>query len=475
VSDNALFPASGPRRAVDDLLSRALAAARDRVNRGSVVPTIDRTRFSEELASFDFENAVPLQQALDWAIAQMEAGLVHVAHPRYFGLFNPTPTFPAQCADRIAAVFNPQLATSTTSPAAVAIEGHVIRAVARRLGMPQRAFGHFTTGGAEANYTALLLALTRACPEFPSDGARAFNGSPTFYVSRESHLAWFKIAHQAGIGRRAARLVATDGAGRMDTRALSEAVRADLDRGHSPVMVVATAGTTNAGMIDPLEPCAALARDAGLWLHVDAAWGGAVAASERHRSLLAGVEQADSVTVDAHKWFAATMGCGMFLTRWPDLLPTAFSVSTGYMPSNHTDDPYVTTIQWSRRFVGLRLFLSLAAAGWRGYAEHVERTLSLAERLRGLLSSRGWRVVNQSPLGVVCVEPPPTPRGVREVVNHVLGSGKAWVSVAAFEGREVVRACVTSGETTDDDVEVLVNCLQDAINPRSEEARLWTI
>jgi len=332
VSGSALFPASEPRRVVDDLLSRALSTARDRVNRGSVVPTINRTRFSDELASFDFESAVPLQQALDWTIAQMETGLVHVAHPRYFGLFNPTPTFPAQCADRIAAVFNPQLATSTTSPAAVAIEGHVIRAVARRRGMPQRAFGHFTTGGAEANYTALLLALTRACPGFPSDGARAFNGSPTFYVSRESHLAWFKITHQAGVGRAAVRLVATDGAGRMDVRALSEAVQADRDGGRSPVMVVATAGTTNAGMIDPLGPCAAFAGNAGLWLHVDAAWGGAVAASERYRGLLAGIEQADSVTVDAHKWFAATMGCGMFLTRWPALLPTPVRVSMMKLP-----------------------------------------------------------------------------------------------------------------------------------------------
>ena len=474
MSRDALFPGSERRWTVDELLSRRLAAARDRVNQDSVVPTIDRPRFSEELASFDFETPVPLQQALDWTIAQMETGLVHVAHPRYFGLFNPTPTFPAQCADRIAAVFNPQLATSTTSPVAVAIEGHVIRAVAHRLGMPQRAFGHFTTGGAEANYTALILALTRACPEFPSDGARAFDGSPTFYVSRESHLAWFKIAHQAGIGRRAVRLVATDGAGRMDARALSEAVQTDRDRGHSPVMVVATAGTTNAGMIDPLEACGALARDAGLWFHVDAAWGGAVAASERHRGLLAGIEQADSVTVDAHKWFAATMGCGMFVTRWPALLSSTFNVSTGYMPSNLTDDPYVTTIQWSRRFVGLRLFLSLAAAGWRGYAEHIERTLSLAERLRQLLSSRGWRVVNQSPLGVVCLERPPTTEGIRAIANHVLGSGRAWVSVAAFEGREVIRACITSGETTDSDIETLVNCLQDAINPRSEEARLWT-
>src|SRR5262249_39715597 len=144
-----------------------------------------------------------------------------------FGLFNPAPTFPAQCADRIAAVFNPQLATSTTSPAAVAIESHVIRSIAQRAGLPPEAVGHFTTGGAEANYTALICALTRSDPRFATEGARAFEGAPIFYISQESHLAWLKIAHQAGIGRSAVRLVATDGCGRMDPKALVEAIKAD--------------------------------------------------------------------------------------------------------------------------------------------------------------------------------------------------------------------------------------------------------
>ena len=144
-----------------------------------------------------------------------------MTHPRYFGLFNPAPTFPAQCADRIAGAFNPQLATWTTSPAAVEIEAHVIRSVARRAGCPPEVRGHFTSNGSEANYTALICALTRANPEFATKGARAFEGPPVFYVSRESHLGWLKSAHQAGIGRSAVRLVATDGFGRMDQNAWS--------------------------------------------------------------------------------------------------------------------------------------------------------------------------------------------------------------------------------------------------------------
>jgi aromatic-L-amino-acid/L-tryptophan decarboxylase len=173
-----------------------------------------------------------------------------VTHPRYFALFNPAPTFPAPCADRIAAVFNPQLATSTRSPAAVEIEAHVIRSVAVRAGLPAEAGGHFTTAGSEANYTALICALTRSNSGFATEGARCFQSPPVFYVSRESHLAWLKIAHQAGIGRSAVRLVATDGCGRMDANALAQTLSADLDRGCIPVMIAATAGTTNAGRIE---------------------------------------------------------------------------------------------------------------------------------------------------------------------------------------------------------------------------------
>jgi len=366
---SALFPAREEREHWDDFLTRELARAYKRVAAGSVTPTLDSVSFRKEIAGFDFRTPRPLGELLEWTIAKMEHGLVHVTHPRYFGLFNPAPTFPSQCADRIAAAFNPQLATATTSPAAVEIEAHVIRAVAYRAGFPAEASGHFTTAGSEANYTALICALTRSNHRFATEGARCFQGPPVFYASRESHLAWLKIAHQAGIGRSAVRLVATDGCGRMDANALKRTLDSDCDRGCVPIMIAATAGTTNAGMIDPLVACAEIARSHGLWYHVDAAWGGALIASDTLRGALKGIEQADSITIDAHKWFATTMGCGMFLTRHTSVLSSAFQVSTTFMPSNVPNhDPYVMTVQWSRRFLGLRLFLSLAAAGWVGKA-----------------------------------------------------------------------------------------------------------
>ena len=460
---SALFPAREDRERWDDFLTRELAHANERIAAGPVTPTLDLGTFRSELAEFDFRAPRALGELLSWTIAQMEHGLVHVTHPRYFGLFNPAPTFPAQCADRIVAVFNPQLATSTTSPAAVEIEAHVIRSVAGRAGLPPEAGGHFTTAGSEANYTALICALTRSNSGFATEGARCFQGSPVFYVSRESHLAWLKIAHQAGIGRSAMRLVATDGCGRMDANALAHTLSVDRARGCVPVMIAATAGTTNAGMIDPLVACAEIARSYGLWYHVDAAWGGALIASDRLRGTLKGIEQADSITIDAHKWFATTMGCGMFLTRHADVLSSAFQVSTGFMPSNVPNlDPYVTTVQWSRRFLGLRLFLSLAAAGWAGYGKHVERSIELTELLKDDLLARGWAILNNSSVAVLCIQPPPRFGDVKSIVGKILSSGRVWVAAATFEGREIIRACVTHGETTPNDIIELGNALHAA-------------
>jgi glutamate/tyrosine decarboxylase-like PLP-dependent enzyme len=458
---SALFPPPRERAECDDALTRELISANARLAAGSVTPTIDLDAFRRELAGYDFKAPRELAQSLSWVISQLERGVVHLTHPRYFGLFNPAPTFAAECADRIAGAFNPQLATWTTSPVAVEIEGHVIGSLLRRLNYPASATGHFTTGGSEANYTALICALTRANAGFASDGARAFAGPPKFYVSRECHVAWFKIAHQAGIGRSAVNMIATDGTGRMDLAALRAAIRADLERGSVPLMLVATAGTTNAGMIDPLQSCAAVALEFGLFYHVDAAWGGALIASDELRGALAGIERADSVTIDAHKWFATTMGCGMFFTRHPSLLSAAFQSSASYMPSNIANlDPYVTTVQWSRRFLGLRLFLSLAAAGWRGYGKHVERCVGLAGQLREQLLARGWSIANSSQLAVLCVGPPAGAGDAASIVRRVVGSGGAWVSVASFEGRQYIRICVTHGQTSAKDIAGLVDILE---------------
>jgi glutamate/tyrosine decarboxylase-like PLP-dependent enzyme len=458
--DAALFPARTERRRIDDYLTQALAAADERVLAGPATPTLDIDAFRRELESFDFATPRPLTELLDWSIGMLEHGLTHLTHPRYFGLFNPAPTFPAQCADRLVAAFNPQVASSGTSPAAVALEAYVIRRIAERAGFPAGTGGHFTSGGSEANYTALLCALTRAHPGFSLHGARIFAGQPVFYVSKECHRSWVKIAHQAGIGRSAARLIETDGVGRLSLSALTQAIGEDLAAGRVPFLIVACAGTTNAGMLDPLDGCADLAAQHHLWYHVDAAWGGAMMASERLRGVLAGLERADSATIDAHKWFATTMACGMLLVRAPATLTATFQVSASYMQSHELSlDPYMNTVQWSRRFLGLRLFLSLAAAGWAGHAAHIERAVAQTAWIGGELERRGWSIVNDSPFALLNVVPPAALGEPRAVVARVLASGRAWVALARFEERDVIRICVTHGEASDADLAILVETL----------------
>ena len=457
----ALFPGAADRERLEEVLTRELLQVGARVARGPVIPTLDLAKFREELGAFDFASPRKLEDLLPWTLAHMERGVVHTTHPRYFGLFNPGPTFPSQCADRIAAAFNPQLASSASSPVPVEIEAHVIRAIAARAGLPADATGHFATGGSEANLTSLICALTRAEPRFANEGVRAFAGPTAVYVSRESHISWLKLAHQVGIGRTALRLIDTDGQGRMEPRALTQALSADRAEGRLPVLISATAGTTGAGMVDPLAACAEIARNENVWYHVDAAWGGAALASNRLRGVLSGIGQADSISIDAHKWFATTMGCAMFITRHGPLLFEAFHSSTSYMPSSVASlDPYLNSVQWSRRFLGLRLFLSLATAGWEGYGAHVERAVEVTECIKERLLARGWTVVNSSLLAVLCVLPPPGCAEIQAIVRRVVASGRAWVAAATFEGRDAVRICATNGQTTPADIAELVDVLE---------------
>jgi glutamate/tyrosine decarboxylase-like PLP-dependent enzyme len=456
-----LFPSNDVRAATDDWLTRELCRTREQLRAGPVSANLPVDAFDAELAELDFAGPQDIKGVLGWVLSRMGPGMVHVTHPRYFGLFNPTPTYAAECADRIVGCLNPQLASARTSPFPVALEAALIAKLAQRTGLPSNAGGHFTTSGSEANYTAALCALTNANPLFATEGARAFAGRPTIYISADAHLAWLKIAHQAGIGRNAIRLVATDGQGRLDTRALVACIEADLSSGCAPAMIVATAGTTAAGMIDPLGECGDIATRYGAWFHVDAAWGGALMCSDQTIGLIEGIASADSITMDAHKWFATTMCCGIFLTSKPHVLSDTFHATMDCMPSNLAGiDPWITTVQWSRRFLGLRLFVALACVGWEGYAAHVEKAISLAAMLKSFLEGKGWTQLNESSLAILCLRPPPGAADPRQIAKSIVQEGEAWISTAEFEGEWVIRACITSGETTEADVVRLAVLLQ---------------
>ncbi len=463
------WPTRNRRLALQARLAEKLADAIETIQSGSVAPATTPTEIRRVLDGFDFNVPLTSEEATDRVLGLLTKNNVHMMHPGYFGLFNPSILFSGALADQITAMVNPQLAVWSHAPVAAEIESRTVAEVAKLFGWSNsEVAGHFTSGGAEANYTAVLMALTRAFPEFAERGTQAVVGRPRLYVSAESHLAWLKIAHQAGVGRDAVVLVPTDGEGCLDAASLSDLVDKDRQAGHKPFFIGATAGTTNAGMIDPLEACRRVANHANLWFHVDAAWGGAAILSPRSAPALRGSETADSITLDAHKWFAVPMGAGMFLCRDSELLGQTFRVSASYMPdaTEATTDPYTHSLQWSRRFIGLKLFLSLAVIGWSGYRAHVERALELADSLRDRLHANSWRVVNDSPLAVLCfVDDSNQDDGDADpdaIANHVVADGRTWISATKFENRRVMRACITSHFTTEETLDVLIDALSAA-------------
>nr|WP_052478688.1 aminotransferase class V-fold PLP-dependent enzyme [Kibdelosporangium sp. MJ126-NF4]CEL20004.1 Siderophore biosynthesis L-2,4-diaminobutyrate decarboxylase [Kibdelosporangium sp. MJ126-NF4]CTQ97228.1 Siderophore biosynthesis L-2,4-diaminobutyrate decarboxylase [Kibdelosporangium sp. MJ126-NF4] len=478
------MPEPGPlnveRERAMALLTTASAAVvqhHEDVAEGPVAPPVDTAAVRERLAAYDFAAPRPGDDVLADVLGLLREGMVHTSHPRYFGLFNPAPDWRGVAGELVAAAANPQLAAYSHAHAPVEIERHVLRFLAGRLGMPPWTTGSFTVGGAEANLTAVIVALTKRWPEYADNGLGSLPGRPLIYASVESHLAWLKIAHMTGLGRQAVRLVPVDATHRMDTDWLRVLLDADEATGHKPFLVVATAGTTGGGALDPVPSLAELAHERGLYLHVDAAWAGSVALSDRLRPLLSGVEHADSVTVDAHKWMSAPMGAGMFLTPHGDALRASFDVRTSYMPDavDGTSDPYTSSVQWSRRFIGLKVFLALAGAGREAFAQQVERDVELGTLLAERLAARGWRRINDTPLPVVCVADPEVDDGDPDLshawhaalADEVVRRGLAWVSSVRLDGRSAVRLCVTSYRTTSDDIDLVADELdacRDAFN-----------
>jgi glutamate/tyrosine decarboxylase-like PLP-dependent enzyme len=331
---------------------RILAEAGDRVvlhaERAQKLPSsprLDAADLRHELAALEVEDPRDAIEAMELAVRLLTEGTVHTTSPSYFGLFNPTPSFMGVIGDLLAAAFNPQLAAWSHAPAANEIEAWLVRYLARHLGMTTTVGGSFTSGGAEANAQALHLALTRAFPAFSDKGLRGLDADPVMYASSESHLAWLKIAHVCGIGRDAVRLVPAGPDLRMDIEAVERMIVDDQRRGRLPVLIVATAGTTSAGVIDPLEEAGEVARRHKSWYHVDAAWAGAACLSDQLRAHLVGIDSADSVTIDAHKWLSVPMGAGIFITSNTDTLGETYRISTSYMPTavGNTADPYTSS------------------------------------------------------------------------------------------------------------------------------------
>ena len=335
-------------------------------------------------SGFDFTQPIPLEDLTRQVADLLRRYAVHVTHPRYFGLFNPSVTAAGVVADALVALYNPQLATWSHSPAANELERVTLKFFARTLGFDlDTSSANFTTGGLEANLSAVVVALAHRFPTVARDGLASLGATPVIYVTSESHHSFVKICRIVGLGMQALREVPTTASFAMDPRALQDAIDVDKQQGLCPLLIVGTAGTTGGGIVDPLADLADVATASGTWLHVDAAWGGAAALVPRLRPALNGIERADSVTWDAHKWLSVPMGAGMFFCRHADTVRRAFDVTTSYMPpltEGEGADQYRTTLQWSRRAIGLKVFMCwpnapvpespIASTIRRGWATH---------------------------------------------------------------------------------------------------------
>ena len=444
-----------------------------RVRRARVAPELDPEKIRSLLIPITFARSLDPRQAVDFVVRGLWDYQVHTPHPRYFGLFNPAPTTMGIAADALVAAFNPQLATWSHSPFAVEVEEHLIRTFAHHFGYDLEDIdGAFTSGGAEANHTAVLTALAHVFPEFARTGLRGLDRQPRLYVSTQSHHSVARAACACGLGSDAVRQIAVDDTLQMNVEALAGQIVRDRAAGSAPFLIVATAGTTNAGVVDPIVRIADVASHERLWFHVDAAWGGAAVFVTELRNILEGIERSDSITFDTHKWLSVPMGGGIYLTRHRDILAQTFHITADYMPTDaaglNVVDPYTHSMQCSRRFIGLKVFLSLAVAGWDGYGTVIRHQVAMGDLLRQQLEASGWEVVNQTRLPVVCFVDRQNPEGksvafIEAVAREIVTSGEAWISTTRLEkDLPVLRACITNYRTEPDDLRALVGALNRA-------------
>ncbi len=451
---------------MDDLWQAFAAQAeafRSTLRGRPVLPTLDLANLRRDLARrYDFKEPVPAGRLLDEVGGLLAEGLVQITHPRYFGLFNPSVLPVAVLGEALAALYNPQMALWAHAPAACELEYRALAALQGLFGWDASAtLANFTSGGMESNASALQCALAWKFPGWDQEGLTALGLRPTLYLSADAHHSFVKAARSAGLGTSAVRVVPLDAGRKLDLTALEAILAEDRAAGRHPFLLVATLGATGTGVIDPVGPMRGLADRHGLWLHADAAWGGGALLSPRLRPALAGIERADSVTWDAHKWMSVPMGSGMFFCRHPEAALRAFAINAAYMPPHQGEgvvDPFGASAQWSRRSIGLKVFMAMAELGLEGYGELVDRQARLGDYLRRRLVEQGWSLANETPLPVVCFHRDGVDTAA--LLARVLGGGKVWISSLALPGGpDVLRACITSYHTTEADVETLLEAL----------------
>jgi glutamate/tyrosine decarboxylase-like PLP-dependent enzyme len=384
-------------------------------------------------------------------------------------------TVPGAAADLLAAALNQNVGGWRLSPAATEIELHLGRWFASRFGLPSTAGGYVTSGGAMASFTALKAARdAKAGWSIRELGARG--GPPlTLYASSEVHDVNTRAADMLGLGRDAVRQVACDAQLRMRTDALRAAIARDVRNGNQPIAVIATAGTVSTGAIDPLSEIADVCAEHGLWMHVDGAYGGTAALTDALRPLFRGIERADSVAFDPHKWLYTPHSGGAVVVRDMKTLENAFAIEPSY---THEDkeltgrgtDLFALGPQFSRGFHALKIWVSLLAHGWAAYERRIAHDVALAKYLYDRaskhpelesigsapdLSIACFRYVPRELRGDTSAEPYVNALNERIMAELQLG-GRVFPSNAVLDGKFVLRACIVNFRTEVEDIDALV-------------------
>lgn len=392
-------------------------------------------------------------------------------HPGFMAYVSGSGTVPGAAADLLAAGLNPNVGGWTISPAATELELHLMRWLAERFGLPAGAGGLMTSGGAASNLTALKAARdARTDGDVRRDGVDGLR--LVLYASEEAHATIAEAADMLGLGERAVRAIATDDGYRMRLDDLRRAVAGDLEAGMRPFAVVATAGTTATGAVDPLPAIADLCAEHGLWLHVDAAYGGAAVLAPGLRPLLTGIERADSIAFDPHKWLYTPQSSACLMVRDPRHLLRSFSIDAAYVRDDARLSGRGTNIgelgpQWSRAFLALKVWLSLAAHGTEAYGRRIAHDVELARYLdRRVREHPDLEPMCPVTLSIACFRYAPAAAGLDDAALDALNErlmiairrdGRAFPSNAELGGHYCLRACLVNHRTEADDIDALVD------------------
>jgi aromatic-L-amino-acid decarboxylase len=397
-------------------------------------------------------------------------GITHWNHPRFFGYFGTTGSAPGILAELLIAAMNVNGMLWRTSPAATEVEEVACDWLRHAIGLPEGFSGVIN----DTASSSTLYALAAAREAVPGAEVRR-RGMPVarlrMYTSEESHSSVEKAGIVLGVGQDNIVKIGTDSAFRMDPRELSNAIERDRRDGHLPFAVVATVGTTSVTAVDPVPEIAAICKAEGLWLHVDAAYGGAAAVLDSHRWVMAGCDQADSLVVNPHKWLFTPMDCSVLYCRREEVLKGAFSLTPAYLKTSEAAQvrnlmDYGTSL--GRRFRGLKLWFVLRAFGIDGARGRIAAHIAMAQELRGWIEADPeFEVLAPSPFSTVVFRHRAGDAANEHIHDAVNSSGEALISHTDVRGTYALRIAIGNLRTTLEDVRATWELIRSRSSGRS--------